>query len=248
MSFHLFPSEPPTAASLADARRLLDESNASLGDVNHKIETAEAQLAQIVAESHCAIKQLQLQREALEDKIARARAYMSPIRRLPNELLRHIFIMNFDEYPCCAWILSSVCSQWRRLALSMPRLWSKVCYSSFPVYLFLRGSCVGQAWASLEFSVRFPTEPICSIRVIACLDRRALSPNPTIISPCLNIHMPTERSSAPSFCAPTCQKLANGVINCESRTVTWLRLGMPWTLSFYLFRYIFCPDAVRARP
>ncbi|KAH9038584.1 hypothetical protein EDB85DRAFT_2132236 [Lactarius pseudohatsudake] len=112
MSFQPFSSEPPTAASLADARRLLGESN--------------AQLAQIVAESRCVIKQLQCEREALEDKIARALAYMSPIRRLPSELLRHIFIMNFDEYPCCAWILSSVCSQWRRLALSMPRLWSKI--------------------------------------------------------------------------------------------------------------------------
>jgi hypothetical protein len=80
----------------------------------------------------------------------------------------------------------------------------------FPVYLFLRGSFVGLAWASLEFSARFPTEPISSIRVIACLDRRALPPDPTIISPCLNVHLPTERSSALSFCAPTCQKLANG--------------------------------------
>ncbi|KAI9444202.1 hypothetical protein H4582DRAFT_2109346 [Lactarius indigo] len=108
MSFQPFSSEPPTAASLADARRLLDESNASLDDLDSKIEAAEAQLAQIVAESRCVIKQLQCEREALEDKIARALAYMSPIRRLPNELLRHIFIMNFDEYPCCAWILSSI--------------------------------------------------------------------------------------------------------------------------------------------
>ena len=38
------------------------------------------------------------------------------------------------------------------------------------------------------------------------------------------------------------------VIDCESRTVTWLHLGMPWTSSFYLFCYNFCPDAVRARP
>lgn len=140
MSFQPFSSEPPTAASLADARRLLDESNTFLGDLNHKIEAAEAQLAQIVAESHCAIKQLQCEREALEDKIARARAYMSPIRRLPNELLRHIFIMNFDEYPCCAWILSSVCSQWRRLVLSMPRLWSKVCYPSLCPFFFVGAS------------------------------------------------------------------------------------------------------------
>ncbi len=80
----------------------------------------------------------------------------------------------------------------------------------FAIYLFLRGSFVGQAWASLEISARFPTEPIRSIRVIACLDRRALPLGPTVIFPWLNIHFPSERSSALFFCAPTCQKLANG--------------------------------------
>jgi hypothetical protein len=83
-----------------------------------------------VADSRCTIKQLQRERAALEEKISRTLAYVSPIRRLPAELLRLIFMTNFDEYPCCAWILSSVCSQWRRLALSMPKLWSKVWYQS----------------------------------------------------------------------------------------------------------------------
>lgn len=134
MSFQLFPCEPPTTSSLADARRSLNESNTSLADVDRKIEAAEAHLAQIVAESRCTIKQLQRERAALEERISRTLAYMSPIRRLPAELLRHIFMMNFDEYPCCAWILSSVCSQWRRLVLSMPKLWSKVWYLSYSTF------------------------------------------------------------------------------------------------------------------
>jgi hypothetical protein len=135
MSFNPFSCEPPTTASLSDARRLLNENNTSLADLDRKIEAAEAQLAQIVADSRCTIKQFQRERAALEEKISRTLAYVSPIRRLPAELLRLIFMMNFDEYPCCAWILSSVCSQWRRLALSMPKLWSKVWYlsqSAFP--------------------------------------------------------------------------------------------------------------------
>src|SRR5229473_695167 len=93
MSFHPFPCDPPTAASLADARRLLNESNSSLADLDRKIEAAEGQLAQIVAESRSTIKQLQRERAALEEKISRTLAYMSPIRRLPAELLRHIFMM-----------------------------------------------------------------------------------------------------------------------------------------------------------
>jgi F-box-like len=126
MAFQPFACEPPTPSSLADARRFLDKTATSRADLDRKIEAAEAQLAQIVADSRCTIKQLQRERETLDEKISRALAYMSPIRRLPSELLRHIFMMNFDEHPCCAWILSSVCSQWRRMALSMPKLWSKV--------------------------------------------------------------------------------------------------------------------------
>ncbi|KAI0042824.1 hypothetical protein FA95DRAFT_1634863 [Auriscalpium vulgare] len=100
--------EPPTSASLAAARSDLDESNRSLSDVQKRIEAAEAQLAQILAESRCAISELQRERAALEDKVARTRAYISPIRRLPSELLRLIFSLNFDEYPCCAWILAAI--------------------------------------------------------------------------------------------------------------------------------------------
>jgi len=159
--FATIPSSP--FAHLSSSHHVFNESNTSLADLDRKIEAAEAQLAQIVADSRCSIKQFQRERAALEEKISRTLAYVSPIRRLPAELLRLIFMMNFDEYPCCAWILSSVCSQWRRLALSMPKLWSKVWYlsqSAFPPY-FLRGSLAGQAWASSEH--HFPTESSSSI-------------------------------------------------------------------------------------
>jgi len=201
MSFQFFACEPPTASSLSDARHLLDESNTSLANVDRKIEAAEAQLAQIVADSRCAIKQLQRERTSLEEKIARTLAYMSPIRRLPAELLRHIFIMNFEEYPCCAWILSSVCSQWRRLALSMPKLWSKVWYrspSTFTPGFFLRGSFMGQAWASLELLRSFP--PL-SLPVLSCY-RKSVRERPSTVShsSCfVEIHLPIGRLCAPSF-------------------------------------------------
>jgi F-box-like len=168
MSFHPFSCDPPTASSLADARRLLNEDNASLDHLDRKIEAAEAQLNQIMAESRSAINQLQRERAVLEEKIAHALAYMSPIRRLPIELLRHIFMMHFDEFSCCAWILSSVSSQWRRLALSMPKLWSKVCvtlHSMFYPFFFFRGSLAVQAWASL------PTSPLISPLSLPILSR-----------------------------------------------------------------------------
>ncbi|KAF8632777.1 hypothetical protein AX15_001680 [Amanita polypyramis BW_CC] len=67
-----------------------------------------------------------LQRAQLEAKELRTLAYLSPIRKLPAELLRDIFLWNFEEHPCCAWVLSAVCTSWRRLVLQTPGLWSKI--------------------------------------------------------------------------------------------------------------------------
>ncbi|CCM06651.1 uncharacterized protein FIBRA_08934 [Fibroporia radiculosa] len=117
--------EPPTKTSLAEARRDLALHQQSVKALSTKIQSAEDELSRIVEQSRCAIHELEKERAALEDRVALTLAYISPIRRLPHELLRYIFLIDFDEYPCCAWVLSAVCSLWRRLALSMPTLWSK---------------------------------------------------------------------------------------------------------------------------
>ncbi|THH11350.1 hypothetical protein EW146_g8068, partial [Bondarzewia mesenterica] len=118
--------EPPTLSTMAIARQDLDDTRKQLEDAQHKIHAAEAQLAQLVSETRCVIDEMESQRAALEEKLSQMLAYIAPIRRLPQELLRHIFLMNFEEYPCCAWILAAVCTLWRRLALSMPKIWSKI--------------------------------------------------------------------------------------------------------------------------
>lgn len=124
----LFP-DPPTQSTLADARKVLYATESSVEDITSKIDAAEAALAEIVKESRYVINEMQNERVRLEEQAFQARAYLSPIRRLPTELLRDIFMWSFEEYPCCAWVLAGVCVPWRRLALKMPRIWSKVCYS-----------------------------------------------------------------------------------------------------------------------
>lgn len=122
--FHL--PEPPTQATLADARRQLGHQRKSIQALSTQIQAAEDELARIVEERRSAIRELEAERAALEEDVSATLAYVAPIKRLPHELLRHIFLLNFEEYPCCAWVLSAVCSLWRRLVLSMPTLWSKV--------------------------------------------------------------------------------------------------------------------------
>ena len=120
-----FP-EPPTRATLADARKLLDEQRAAVSDITAQIHEAEDELARIVRAKRDAIQDLEKHLEDMEGQVSRTLAYLSHIRRLPHELLGYIFMYNFDDYPCCAWVLASVCSLWRRQVLSMPKLWSKV--------------------------------------------------------------------------------------------------------------------------
>lgn len=118
--------EPPTESSVSEARRALQAQRQELSQLSERITSAEDSLAQIVADRKRAIREMQCEQHALEEKVKLTLAYISPIRRLPHELLRHIFTFNFDNHPCCAWILASVCVLWRRLALSIPKLWSKV--------------------------------------------------------------------------------------------------------------------------
>ena len=135
MSSVSFP-EPPTQASLADAQRSLNATRTSVANLSSKIDRAEAELAQIVHDSKITINQMQEERACLEEQLLHTMAYLSPIRRLPADVLSDIFMWSFEDYSCQAWILASVCSSWRRLALRMPRIWSKVrCL----LFLFLTG-------------------------------------------------------------------------------------------------------------
>lgn len=124
--------DPPTKETLAGARRSLEVTRASVDEITSKIDAAEIALAQLVRDSRLAIDELEGQRAALEDQVSRTLAYLSPIRRLPMELLREIFVWSFEEHACSAWVLAAVCPSWRRLALRIPLIWSKVS----PFYAF----------------------------------------------------------------------------------------------------------------
>ena len=125
---------PPTRDSLLTARRSLDATQLDLLTLAAKIDAAEGALAKIVRESRFAIEELVRERRALEDIARHTLAYLSPMKRLPLELLREIFLRCFQNHPCAAWVLASVCSSWRRLALKIPVIWSKVIFFFLPLY------------------------------------------------------------------------------------------------------------------
>lgn len=122
--------EPPTAVSRAEAQAQIESNRKKMQSVSETIASTEDKLAQIINEYRSVIRVLHKTRQELEDEVSLALAYISPIRTLPHELLRHIFLLNFEDQPCCAWGLAAVCSLWRRLVLGMPRMWSKVRYTT----------------------------------------------------------------------------------------------------------------------
>jgi hypothetical protein len=118
--------DPPSQDSLLCAQTHLQQTLQETLDLAAQISDKERALAQQIHDTQAAIARLADQKKALDQEAARTRAYLSPVRRLPAELLREIFLWNFEEHAACAWVFSAVSSSWRRLAIRTPRLWSKV--------------------------------------------------------------------------------------------------------------------------
>jgi len=134
---------PPTKDTLADARRSMDATRVSMRALTKRIDAAEAALAQMVRESKVAIQEMLIEKRTLEERAMTTLAYLSPMRRLPLELLREIFLWCFKSHPCSAWVLASVCASWRRVALKIPVIWSKVSNFIFTTLNFKRASTCG---------------------------------------------------------------------------------------------------------
>ncbi|KAL0060509.1 hypothetical protein AAF712_012699 [Marasmius tenuissimus] len=87
---------------------------------------------------------LESHRYRLNRSIELGKSLMSPVRRLPSELLGHIFSLicadgstlssaplKEGELPQNPALLSMICTSWREVALSLPEIWSKVSFEHF---------------------------------------------------------------------------------------------------------------------
>ncbi|KAJ7055795.1 hypothetical protein C8F01DRAFT_1318544 [Mycena amicta] len=79
------------------------------------------------------IRQLTAERDKLAVEVAAHEALISPMRRMPNDILQEIFVaclpedrnpaMSASEAPV---LLGRICGAWRDLVLATPRLWAKI--------------------------------------------------------------------------------------------------------------------------
>ncbi|ESK89145.1 hypothetical protein Moror_5267 [Moniliophthora roreri MCA 2997] len=79
------------------------------------------------------ILRLEAERDELKKIIYHHKALLSPIQRIPRDVLAEIFIkcLPDDHFPSCNMndiplLLTVVCRSWRDLAFSTPRLWNKI--------------------------------------------------------------------------------------------------------------------------
>ncbi|KAJ7157558.1 hypothetical protein C8R43DRAFT_402159 [Mycena crocata] len=83
--------------------------------------------------THSLLEELIRKRETLADFISAHLAVVSPARRLPEDIVRNIFMecIPLERNPLIIQqdppiLLCQICSAWRNLALSTPRLWTAV--------------------------------------------------------------------------------------------------------------------------
>ncbi|KAJ7933953.1 hypothetical protein B0H13DRAFT_687223 [Mycena leptocephala] len=112
----------PNDEELAQIKTLLIEPSLQLKHLDDEI-----------ASMQKAIEKLTEERESLNAYVTAHKALISPIRRLPLDIIEEIFVacipmhrncvMSADEAPI---ILGRICGSWRTISLSTPRLWSRL--------------------------------------------------------------------------------------------------------------------------
>ncbi|KAJ7741370.1 hypothetical protein B0H16DRAFT_1862405 [Mycena metata] len=112
----------PSDSEIQEIHSFLEGPLAELALLNTQIEEAQAIL-----------RRLSAQRKALTGQIDAHKALLSPMRRLPEDILLDIFIAclptthNALIHPRYApFLLSLVCQRWRWVAHSTPKLWSSL--------------------------------------------------------------------------------------------------------------------------
>ncbi|KAJ6475581.1 hypothetical protein C8R45DRAFT_1010412 [Mycena sanguinolenta] len=115
-------NEPPRDAELPLIRSIVRKTNA-------RLVTLEAEICQL----RDRLEELKEERTALWAYHAQNTRILSPLRRMPPEILSEIFswTLPFAHHPTfstkkCPWILAHICRTWRAVAISNPSLWSVI--------------------------------------------------------------------------------------------------------------------------
>ncbi|KAF8129092.1 hypothetical protein K438DRAFT_1887965, partial [Mycena galopus ATCC 62051] len=105
------------------------EIQALLGDPLSRLQSLDNRIAALQK----AIDELAEERTTVKDYVDAHKALLSPIRRLPLDMLQEIFVACLPTHRNCVMsatecpvLLGRICSSWRTISLSTPRLWARL--------------------------------------------------------------------------------------------------------------------------
>lgn len=115
-------------------------------------------------------------REQLVARVANLRTALAPHKRLPAEILSHIFVLVLADgaalFPATStdapWVFRRVCSRWRQIALHEPRLWHRIQLSNYKPQTVEIASSVVPSISSLCVALRGAT-PAYAVRAVRTL-------------------------------------------------------------------------------
>jgi F-box-like len=102
----------------------------SLEDFKHA-KKAISELEDALKDALVALEQAQLRVRALTKDLDERKAWIAPIRKLPNELLSEIFIFGSEMEDLAPVTITEVCHRWYEVVLATPRAWSLI-YTTAP--------------------------------------------------------------------------------------------------------------------
>ncbi|KAJ6537749.1 hypothetical protein B0H19DRAFT_961980, partial [Mycena capillaripes] len=114
-------NNPPAEVNLSSIREFVSRGSARREVLDAKIGSLKAELEKLLE-----------QRNFLDTEVRKHEGALSPLRRMPTEIISLIFtfatppftpfgnVMSVQEGP---WALSAVCSRWRIIILSSPCFW-----------------------------------------------------------------------------------------------------------------------------
>ncbi|KAF8880478.1 hypothetical protein CPB85DRAFT_1234172, partial [Mucidula mucida] len=90
-----------------------------------------AELEGIIGEFQQTLEGLMAERDALAWKVEHHSLVLNPVRRVPNDILREIFLCACARsaekpshvYLCPPTFLAAVCRSWNRIVVTFPLLW-----------------------------------------------------------------------------------------------------------------------------
>lgn len=124
-----YPMETlPNAQQIAAAKADLVADGKALRELQHLEDAALSELEEKRKQIYKRIGRFHDERDIIRANESAALSFIAPIRRLPLEIYREIFLSAgaADSLGHTPWHLSGVCRLWRKMALNIPHLWSHI--------------------------------------------------------------------------------------------------------------------------